>query len=72
MWQTINDNILMKQHKMDAQKYYEGFKTLNNAVQELNKSDHDGPFVGILCHDRGEKPETLLPDEKSKRIKEGV
>ena len=61
----------MKQHKMDTQKYYEDFKTLYNIVQELNKSDHGSSFVNILCHDRGEKPGTLSPDEKSNHIKEG-
>ena len=61
----------MKQHKKDIQKYYEDFKTLNNVVQELNRSDHGSPFVDIICRERGDNPTALTPDEKLKCIKEG-
>ena len=70
-WQATKDLILMKQHKKDVQKYHEDFKTPNNVVQELKKSDHGSPFVDIICRMRGEKPETLSPDEKSEYTKEG-
>ena len=71
MWQATKDLIFMKQHKKDIQKYYEDFKTLNNVVQELNRSDHGSPFVNITCRERGEDPMTLSPDAKLKLIKEG-
>ena len=47
------------------------FKTLNNVVQELNRSYHGSPFVDILCRERGENPTILSPDENSKHINEG-
>ena len=53
----------MKQYKKDIQKYYEDFKTLNNVVEELNKSDHGSPFVDIICREKGTDPATLTPDE---------
>ena len=71
MCQATKDLILMKQHKKDIQKYYENFKTLNNVVQELNRSDHGSQFVDIIYRKRGENPRILSPDEKLKRIKEG-
>jgi hypothetical protein len=71
MWQATKDLILMKQHKKDIQKYYEDFKTLNNVVQELNRSDHGSPFVDIICREMGDNPTALTPDEKLKCIKEG-
>ena len=61
----------MKQHKKDVQKYYEDFKTLNNVVQELNRSDHGSPFVDIICRENGDDPATLIPDANVKLIKEG-
>ena len=54
MLQATKDLVLMKQHEKDIQKYYEEFKTLNNVVQELNRSDHGSPFVEIICCEGGE------------------
>ena len=70
MYQATEDLILMKQYKKDIQKYYEDFKTLNNVVQELNKSKHGSPFIDIICHERGDDPVTLTPEEKVACIKE--
>ena len=61
----------MKQNKKDVQKYYEDFKTLNNVVQELNRSDHGSPFVDIICCENGYDPANLEPDATLKLIKEG-
>ena len=61
----------MKQNKKDVQKYYEDFQTLNNVVQELNRSDHGSPFVDIICCKNGDDPATLIPDANLKLIKEG-
>ena len=61
----------MKQNKKDVQKYYEDFKTLNNVVQELNRSDHGSPFVDIICRKNGVNPATLTPEVKATLIKEG-
>ena len=71
MLQATEDLIIAKQHKKDVQKYYEDFKTLNNIVQELNRSDHGNPFVDIICRENGDDPTTLTPDAKVKLIKEG-
>ena len=69
MWQTTKNLILVKQHKKDIQKYYEDFKTLNNVVQELSRSDHGSPFVDIICCKKGGDPATLSPEVKLKLIK---
>ena len=71
MYQATKDFILMKQHKKDIQKYYENFKTLNNVVQEVNKSNHGSPFVDIICRERGNNPTALTPDKELKCIKKG-
>ena len=71
MWQATKDLILMKQNKTDVQRYYEDFKTLNNVVQELNRSDHGSPFVDIICRKNGVNPATLTPEAKAMLIKEG-
>ena len=71
MWQANKDLILIKQHKKAIQKYCENFKTLNNAVQELNRSGHSSPFVDIICRKKGNDPATLSPETKLKLIKEG-
>ena len=71
MWQTTKNLILRRQHKKDVHKYYEGFKTLNNVVQEPNRSDHGSLFVDIICRKNGDDPATLTPDAQLKLIKEG-
>ena len=71
IWQVTNDLILMKQHNKDVQKYYENFKTLNNVVRELNRSDNGSPFVDIICRENGVNPVTLTSDAKVALIKEG-
>ena len=64
MWQATKDLILMKQNKKNVQKYYEDFKTLNNVVQKLNRSDHGSPFVDIICREKVVDPATLTPEAK--------
>ena len=71
MCQATKDLILMKQNKKDVQKYYEDFKTLNNVVQELNRSDHGSPFVDIICRENGVNPATWTPEAQATLIKEG-
>ena len=71
MWQATKDLILTTQHKRDVHKCYEDFKTFNNIVQELNRSDHGSPFVGIICCENGDNLTTLTPDAKLKLIKKG-
>ena len=71
IWQATKDLILVIQHKKDVQQYYEDFKTLNNVVRELNRSDNGSPFVDIICRENGDNPTTLTPDAKVKLTKEG-
>ena len=71
MWQATKDLILMKQNKKDVQRYYEDFKTLNNVVQELNRSDHCSPFVNIICRKKEDYPATSSQEANLKLIKEG-
>ena len=71
MYQATKDLVPMKQHNKDIQKYYDDFKTLNNVVQELNKSNRESLFADIICRERGDTPTALTPDEKLKCIKEG-
>ena len=61
----------MKQHKKDVQTYYEDFKTLNNVVQELNRSDHGSPFVDIIRRKNLIDSTTLTPEAKATLTKEG-
>ena len=71
MWQVDKDFINPKQQETDPTTYFEKFKAMEKAVEELNQTANGHAIVEISCKDQNISADGLVPAEAMKYITDG-